>query len=135
MREVVMAVSVAFGLTFGATLLAADPQQTAAPSEITLKGEVVDALCYSSKGIAAGTGAQHMMCAKECAKKDGAVFGILTDGDGLFKIVGEYAADHYAKLFDYIGKEVEVVGTRTRSLDYSTAIKVTRITALAKKSS
>jgi len=58
--------------------------------EVTLKGEVVDVTCYSKQGVAKGTGPSHVSCALDCAKQ-GKPLGLLTDGDGLFKFVGEYA--------------------------------------------
>ena len=96
--------------------------------EMTLRGEVVEVSCFS-KGVAASTGPAHVACAKDCAKK-GQALGILTDGDGLIKITGDYAANNYAKLLDYVGKQVEVRGTSDRYLDYSQAIKVTRVVPL-----
>ena len=78
---------------------------------MTLTGEIVDISCYKTKGVAGGTGAAHVDCAKICIlQKDGAV-GILTDGDGLFKIWGAAAKDKYAKVQPYIGQQVEITGT------------------------
>lgn len=65
----------------------------------------------------------------DCAKK-GHVLAILTDGDGLLKMIGDYGANNNAKLIDYVGKYVEVCGTRDRFTDYSAAIKVTKITTV-----
>jgi DNA/RNA endonuclease YhcR with UshA esterase domain len=78
---------------------------------MTMTGEIVDISCYKSKGVAGGTGAAHVDCAKICIlQKDGAV-GILSDGDGLFKIWGGAAKDTYAKVMPYIGQQVEITGT------------------------
>lgn len=78
---------------------------------MTLTGEIVDISCYKSKGVAGGTGAAHVDCARICIlQKDGAV-GILSDGDGLFKIWGAAAKDNYAKVMPYIGQQVEITGT------------------------
>ena len=78
---------------------------------MTLAGEIVDISCYKSKGVAGGTGAAHVDCARICIlQKDGAV-GILTDGDGLFRIWGAAAKDKYAKVMPYIGQTVEITGT------------------------
>jgi hypothetical protein len=93
--------------------------------EMTLKGEIVEVSCFT-KGVEQSTGAAHVACAKECVSK-GQALGVLTDGDGLVKITGDYAANRYAKLVDYIGKHVELRGTPDRFLDYSRAIKVTRV--------
>lgn len=97
--------------------------------ELTLTGEIVEVSCFA-KGVDKSTGAAHVACAKDCVSK-GQALGILTDGDGLIKITGAYAANKYAKLIDYVGKQVELRGTSDRFLDYSRAINVTRV-ALAK---
>ena len=68
-----------------------------------------------------------MACAKECASK-GQPLAILTDGDGLVKITGDYAANNFAKLTPYIGRHVEVSGSADRYLDYSRAIQVVKLT-------
>jgi hypothetical protein len=100
---------------------------SAAGEEITLKGEVVDVSCYSKNGVAKGTGAGHLKCAIDCAK-EGKPLGLLTDGDGLFKFVGEYTENNSAKLMSFVGKTVEVKGTRDRYTDYTIAIRPTKIT-------
>jgi hypothetical protein len=78
---------------------------------LTYTGEIVDISCYKAKGVAGGTGAAHADCAKMCILQKDAAVGILTDGDGLFKIWGSAAKDNYAKLQPYIGQTVEVTGT------------------------
>ena len=97
-------------LALGTTVMAQEPViKRSAP--MTLTGEIVDISCYKSKGVAGGTGAAHVDCAKICIlQKDGAV-GILTDGDGLFKIWGAAAKDKYAKVQPFIGQQVEITGT------------------------
>jgi hypothetical protein len=100
-------------------------QSINAQEQLTYRGEVVEVSCFA-KGVATGTGAAHVACAKECVAK-GQPLGILTEGDGLVKITGDYAANKYAKLLDFIGKQVEVRGTDDRYLDYSRAIKITTI--------
>lgn len=99
----------------------------AAGEEVTLKGEVVEVSCYSKQGVAKGTGAAHVSCAIDCAKQ-GKPLGLLTDGDGLFKFVGDYTENNSAKLIPFIGKQVEVKGTRDRFTDYTIAIRPTKIT-------
>ena len=76
-----------------------------------MTGELVDMSCYKSKGVAGGTGAAHADCAKMCLLEKGAQMGILTDGDGVFKIWGASTTDKYAKLLPYLGQQVEVTGT------------------------
>jgi hypothetical protein len=78
---------------------------------MTLTGEIVDISCYKTKGVAGGTGAAHVDCAKMCVLDKGAQVGILSDGDGLFKIWGPMAANKYAKVLPFIGQQVEITGT------------------------
>ena len=78
---------------------------------MTLTGEIVDIPCYKEKGVAAGTGAAHVECAKICIRTKEAGVGILTDGDGLFRIWGAMAQDKYAKMMPYVGQTVEITGT------------------------
>ena len=99
---------------------------------LTVRGEIVEVSCYTKLGIEKSTGAGHVACAKECAGK-GQPLAILTDGDGLLKITGDYAADKYAKLLPYVGRQVEVTGTPDRYLDYSRAIKVTKLAPVGAK--
>ena len=99
---------------------------------LTLRGEIVEVSCYTKLGIEKSTGAGHVACAKECAGK-GQPLAILTDGDGLLKITGDYAADKYAKLLPYVGRQVEVTGTPDRYLDYSRAINVTKLAPVGAK--
>ena len=91
-------------LVLGPTMSAQEPViKRSAP--MTLTGEIVDISCYKSKGVAGGTGA------KICVLEKGAQVGILSDGDGLFKIWGPMAASKYAKVLPFIGQQVEITGT------------------------
>jgi hypothetical protein len=63
-----------------------------AQQPLTVRGEIVEVSCYTKLGIEKSTGAGHVACAKECVAK-GQPLAILTDGDGLLKITGDYAAD------------------------------------------
>jgi hypothetical protein len=119
----VVAVSVAAGMLAAAS---------SAQEILTLRGEIVEVSCYSKLGTDKATGASHIACAKDCVAK-GQPLGILTDGDGLVKITGDYADNTFAKLAPYIGRDVEVAGTPDRYLDYSRAIRVTKLTPLASK--
>ena len=78
---------------------------------LTYTGEIVDISCYKSKGVAGGTGAAHADCAKICILQKDAAVGILTDGDGLFKIWGTAAQNKYAKVVPFLGQQVEITGT------------------------
>lgn len=107
MRRVIAA---GLALVFSAALSAQDPViKRGAP--MTLTGEIVDISCYKQKGVAGGTGAAHVECAKLCILQKDAAVGILSDGDGLFKIWGAMARDKYAKLMPYIGQTVEITGS------------------------
>jgi hypothetical protein len=75
----------------------------------TLRGEIVEISCYQKKGVAGGTGEAHAACAKECAAK-GLPVGILTEGDGLFKIVGSLTDNNNVKLVPYLGQTVDLAG-------------------------
>jgi hypothetical protein len=86
-------------------------------------------LCYGKQGVAKGTGAAHVSCALDCAKQ-GKALGLLTDGDGLFKFIGDYTDNDNAKLIPYVGKQVEVKGTKDRYTDYTIAIRPTKITVI-----
>jgi hypothetical protein len=78
---------------------------------MVLRGEVVEISCYQAKGIEAGTGAAHVACAKECAAK-GRSLGLLTEGDGLFRLVGGMTANNNAKLVPFLGQTVDLSGTQ-----------------------
>lgn len=102
---------------------------------MTLTGEIVDISCYKQKGVAAGTGAAHVDCAKMCVLEKGASLGILSDGDGLFRIWGTAARDKFLKVQPYIGQTVAITGTEVilsnnydvRSFDVQT-IKIAKKT-------
>ncbi len=115
-----------------AILLTSGLVAVSAQDSLTMRGEIVEVSCYSKLGVEKSTGAAHVACAKDCVSK-GQPLAILTDGEGLIKITGEYAANKYAKLVTYIGRQVEVTGTTDRYLDYSRAIRVTKLTPIAAK--
>ena len=76
--------------------------------------------------------AAHVDCAKICILEKGAQVGILTDGDGLFKLWGAMAKDKYAKVMPYLGQQVEITGTEVtlsnnydlRSFDLQTVKRI-----------
>jgi hypothetical protein len=78
---------------------------------MTLTGEIVDITCYKQKGAVGGTGVAHVSCAKDCVLEKGASLGILTNGDGLFRIWGTMARDKYVKLMPYVGQTVSITGS------------------------
>ena len=79
-------------------------------AEMTIKGEVVDIACATSKKDA-GKGDGHATCAMVCAKK-GQPVGILT-ADAIYALTGDYTANTNAKLLDFVAKNVIVTGAVT----------------------
>ena len=117
-----LAVAILFGV----------PSLSLAAEEMTLKGEIVEVSCFTKLGVVKSTGDAHVACAKDCVAK-GQALGILTDGDGLVKITGDFAANKYEKLRPYVGRQVEVRGTDDRYLDYSRAIRIAKITPVPRR--
>lgn len=76
-------------------------------ADLTVKGEMVDIACATSKKED-GKGAGHAGCAMACAKK-GEPVGILT-ADAIYTVTGDYAANRNAKLLDFVAKRVIVSG-------------------------
>jgi hypothetical protein len=105
----VTAVALAVAVIAGGRVSTQDPVIRRGAT-MTLTGEIIDIPCYKEKGVAAGTGAAHVECAKICVRTKDAGVGILTDGDGLFRIWGNMARDKYAKMLPYIGQTVEITG-------------------------
>jgi hypothetical protein len=100
----------AIALALAAATFAQEPViKRSAP--LTFTGEIVEISCYKSKGVAGGTGAAHVDCAKVCVLQKDAAVGILTDGDGLFRIWGSAAANKYARVLPFMGQQVEITGT------------------------
>lgn len=100
----------------------------------TLRGEIVEISCYQKKGVAGGTGPEHISCAKDCASK-GLALGILTEGDGLFRIVGSLTADNNAKIVPHIGRTVDLFGVQVQlsnTYDVRQNFEAQKITPAAK---
>ncbi len=79
-------------------------------ADMTVKGEVVDIACATSKKDA-GKGAAHASCAMSCAKS-GQPVGILT-ADAIYTVTGDYVANKNAKMLDFVAKTVIVTGEVT----------------------
>jgi hypothetical protein len=105
MRNVISFVA---GVAFVAAL--AVPALPAFAADETIKGEVVEIACLTSKKDA-GKGDAHAACAMSCAKR-GQPMGILT-ADAVYTITGDYAADKNAKILDFVAKQVTVSGEVT----------------------
>ena len=84
MREIVMTGMVVFLITFGfvnvplAMAHEAGMAGMGSGTDVTIKGELVDSLCYVSM---ASTGSGHKQCAMDCAKA-GIPISIVEDGTG-----------------------------------------------------
>lgn len=78
---------------------------SAMAAEATVKGEVVDLMCYLDHGA---KGDKHAGCAEKCIKSGGPV-GLLTADDQLYLVVGEHKPmnDQLAPL---AGKTITVKG-------------------------
>ena len=79
-------------------------------ADMTVKGEVVDIACATSKKDA-GKGDAHAACAMTCAKS-GQPVGLLT-ADAIYTVTGDYAANKNAKLLDFVAKKVIMTGEVT----------------------
>jgi hypothetical protein len=101
-------ISFVAGVAFVAAL--AVPALPAFAAEVTIKGEVVDIACATSKKEA-GKGDAHAACAMSCAKR-GQPVGILTT-DAIYTVSGDYAADKNAKILDFVAKQVTATGEVT----------------------
>jgi hypothetical protein len=99
----------------GAVLLALPLAVNAAEGETqTVKGEVVDLMCYLDHGA---KGEKHAECAQTCIKSGGPV-GLLTSDNQLYLVIGEHKpmndklADYAAKTITLKGKVVERNGMK-----------------------
>src|SRR5512141_883190 len=72
----------------------------------TVKGEVVDLMCYLDHGA---KGEQHASCAKKCIESGGPV-GLLTADNQLYLVIGEHAPMN-SKLAPLAAKTITVKGT------------------------
>jgi hypothetical protein len=103
-------------LTLGAVL--AQPALTLAADAkadtTTIKGEVVDLMCYLDHGA---KGEKHKTCATKCIKSGGPV-GILTSDDQLYLVIGDHKpindelASKAAETVTVTGKVVEKHGMK-----------------------
>jgi hypothetical protein len=90
----------------------------------TVKGEVIDTVCYGKMGAKA-TGEKHAACALKCAK-NGNTMAILTSDGKVYDITGKYAAEKNAELLPYVAKTVTAEGT-VSNMDGKMSIEVMKI--------
>jgi len=77
----------------------------------TMQGTIVEISCFRSQGAATVATPDQISCGKAAVAKNTGVIGILTDGDGLFKLVGSSTANNYVKLVPFLGQRVDVAGS------------------------
>lgn len=88
--------------------------RASAEDTTTVKGEVVDLMCYLDHGA---KGEKHSGCAAKCIKSGGPV-GLLTADDKLYLLIGEHKpmndalVEHAAKTITVKGKVVERNGMK-----------------------
>ena len=100
------------GLALSSLLFAAD-EKAPAPKTQTVKGEIVDLMCYLDHGA---KGEKHKGCAERCIKAGGPV-GLLS-GNRLYLVIGDHQpindqlAPKAAQVVTLKGKVVERNGMR-----------------------
>jgi hypothetical protein len=92
------------------------------------KGVVVEQSCYRQLGADKATAAAHNACAMDCLKK-GQPLALVTDDDGVRKIIGNMSNDNYTKMTQWIGKRVAVTGNSSKDAFSSLYIDITTIAA------
>jgi hypothetical protein len=80
-------VTVALGASLAVPALLTGAEEKAASATQTIKGEVVDLMCYLDHGA---KGDKHKGCAKKCIESGGPV-GLLTADDQLYLVIGDHA--------------------------------------------
>ncbi len=107
-------VTLALGASLALPVLLLGAEEKAADATQTIKGEVVDLMCYLDHGA---KGDKHKGCAKKCIESGGPV-GLLTADDQLYLIIGDHApinkelADKAAQTVTLKGKVVERNGMK-----------------------
>jgi hypothetical protein len=107
-------VTVALGASLALPMLLSGAEEKAAGATQTIKGEVVDLMCYLDHGA---KGDKHKGCAKKCIESGGPV-GLLTADDQLFLVIGDHApinkelSDKAAQTVTLKGKVVERNGMK-----------------------
>ena len=84
LRNSMITFALGAGLALSTLLFAADEKAPAAQTK-TIKGEIVDLMCYLDH---AASGEKHKGCATRCIKAGGPV-GLLS-GDDLYLVVGDH---------------------------------------------
>ena len=100
---------------------------SAAPKQVTLKGEIVDTGCFLAHGA---RGEKHKGCANKCIA-NGMPMGLLTSDGTLYLLTLDHDnADPYNQAKDMSAQTVEVTGT-VLARNGMKAIDVTGVKAVA----
>ena len=78
---------------------------------MTMTGEIVDISCYKSKGVAGGTGAAHVDCAKICMLEKGARSASSPTATACSGSGAPPPRTNTRRCMPYIGQQVEITGT------------------------
>jgi hypothetical protein len=106
--------TLALGASLALPILTLGAEQKASGQTQTIKGEVVDLMCYLDHGA---KGEKHKGCAKKCIESGGPV-GLLTADEQLYLVVGDHQpmnkelADRAAQIVTLKGKVVERHGVK-----------------------
>ncbi|MSO56401.1 MAG: hypothetical protein EXQ55_05695 [Acidobacteria bacterium] len=87
----------------------------------TLQGTIVEINCFKKMGAATVTSPEQIACAKAAVASKTGIVGILSDMDGVFKLVGPITASYYAKLVPVMGRNVNMPGVEimlSNNFDY-----------------
>ena len=80
-------VALAFGASLALPALSLGAEAKADDATQTIKGEIVDLMCYLDHGA---KGEKHKGCATKCIESGGPV-GLLTADDQLYLVIGDHA--------------------------------------------
>ena len=106
--------ALALGAGFMLAGLRSGAQEKGSGATQTIKGEIVDLMCYLDHGA---KGEKHKGCATKCIKSGGPV-GLLTADDQVYLVIGDHApmndvlADKAAQTVSLKGKVVERNGMK-----------------------
>ena len=79
-------VTLVFGASLALPALSLGADEKASATTQTIKGEVVDLMCYLDHGA---KGEKHQGCAKKCIESGGPV-GLLTADNQLYLVIGDH---------------------------------------------
>ena len=106
MRKMILALSLAALLNLPAASASA-AEKGAAPSDVTLTGEVLDLACYVAHGA---RGADHATCALKCAEM-GQPVGLAASDGKVYLLLADHAdSSAFTKAKSFAGKKVEIKG-------------------------